>query len=220
MVAAIAFLTAPASGQAQDVVASTFGPGSSFNHGRFWGVAGASLADQFVYGGPGGYFLDQIRLALVDNDAAAYTISFWRGPDINTAVELETWSSVAAPVDGGILSLASSVRPELSPGDVYWIAVQGPPSAPPGGWFFNDDGVTDALYDASPGFSYHPCGNPTFCPGGIGPAPAFDVTASAPEPGSLALLATGLLGLAVPVVRRRRANQMHNGPRHYFSTRP
>jgi len=183
---------------AQTTVASTFGPGDSYSHIQGYlvgdnGFANQSVAEGFVYTGPDGYFLSQVRLALDPNDSP-YTISFLTGADINAATLLESWSTTSS---GGIVALSSALSPALSNGMTYWLAAS---SGGWGGWAYNDQGRFGMAYRLGGGAWVD-------CPGCE--SAAYDVTVTGagvvtPEPATMTLLATGLVGVLGVAWRRRR----------------
>ena len=92
-IAMLATATGTAPAFSQITAATTFGPGDS--HDPIPWIVGAtpefnqSIAQGFVCGGPNGYFLSQLRLALTAA-GSPYTISFLAGADLNAATTLES----------------------------------------------------------------------------------------------------------------------------------
>ena len=196
--AILASAIAAAPALSQVTAASTFGPGDSYSIIQGYqvgdnGVTNQSIATGFVYGGPDGYFLSQVRVAL-DNLEASYTFSFLSGTDLTAATVLESWSLSSI---GGISALSSALSPVLSNGMTYWLVAS---SNDWGGWVYNDQGFAGSAYRQDNGAWVD-------CPSCV--KPAFDVTVSsgevavAPEPASMKLVATGLFGVLVAVRKRR-----------------
>ena len=186
----------PAAASAQLVVTSTFGPGDTYDPFSGWSISPVqSVSERFAYNGPAGYSLSQIRLALFA-PASPFTVSFLTGSDMNTATVLESWSTFST--SPGIVSLSSSLTPELLTGQEYWVSVMNNSST---GWYWSVQGGQGIMYTH---------GNATGpwldCP--TCASEAFDVTVTAvtstPEPATMVLMGTGLLGVFATAHRRRR----------------
>lgn len=188
-------------------VFSTFGPGDSYKTGTGccdqWIVQYSQwMAASFTYAGPGGLPLDQIRFAAyfgVSGGGNA-TASFWAGSNIGGATLIESWALTGYTPDvAQIVSLSSLTGNLFVTGETYWLTLTTPIDGPTGAWRWNDRSLlgVSASFDQGTTWDTYPTLD----------APAWDVSAATtvtPEPGSLALLATGLAGMAGAGLARRR----------------
>lgn len=186
----------PAAASAQVVVASTFGPADSYDTVSGWSISPIqSIAESFVYSGPTGYALSQLRVALFAS-ASPFTVSFLTGSDMNAATMLESWSSFSA--FPGIVRLSSSLAPELLTGQEYWVSVMNNSSS---GWYWSVQGSQSVMYThgnaTGPWLDCSTCTSET-----------FDVTATAvtatPEPATMVFMVTGLFCVLATAHRRRK----------------
>ena len=220
LLAACALVAAAASVTQAQVVATNFGPGSSYQTGtgNAWatghGVTNAGVGSEnavsFVYGLADARLLDNFRFAahwfnLGENELH---VQFYEGADLNAATLLESFTFTApTPFDDHVFMATSLARPLLQPGQTYWIVHTVDDLLGTGwGWQRNDQGAL-GYHARFTDFNSVPPTVGTWVPTN-GETPVFDVTVAAapaavPEPATLGLVALG--GLALALTRRRRA---------------
>jgi hypothetical protein len=203
---------------AQTVVAGNLGAGNTFQLGTVnsWAVGTENDSQfedavSFVYGGSSVAQLYSYSWAVnfFSGSPSTLYVDFMHGSDIATATTLVTGSipDNFANINGSLFTTFPGSSLDLLPGDTYWLRMRlDVPSLSIWGWQWNDQGQSGysfRYWDISD--PNNPSDQGWFTSDGA--TPAFQVEA-VPEPGTLGLLATGLLLMGASVgrgVRRRTA---------------
>ena len=207
---AAAVLTLAAVASHAQVAVSTFGPGDSFRlDAPFHEIAsigptgGYRATSVSFFSGASGQ-LSTIRLAAFTTfDHQPLRVGLYGYPPNLPMVLLEEFLVTPPAANGSIVTLASVVHPLLAEDGFYELRLSAGPSAGLSAysWNYTDQGIQGFMkvQDA-------PDGPWTDVP--IALAPAYEVTVTAaPEPASVALVATGLLALGGARTRARRARR-------------
>lgn len=204
---------APTVANAQTTIYSTFGPGDTYDIGGSLGslvvyppypafpLSGGQYAAGFLFSGPTGYVLSGLRFPAAFR-FGPIDVTFLVGPTMGTATPIDSWvlpADLAAPLQ--IYSFVSTSTPLLIPGQDYWLMLSPASSSGQTNWMVNNQGFTGLEFE-TPGTTNwsHIAGATT---------PAFDVSANlsstvTPEPATMTLFATGLVGIVGAGLRRRR----------------
>jgi hypothetical protein len=183
---------------------SDFGAGDTFQlgisnslavgSGAHFGNDGYEIAVGIIDVIPVSHQLDRIRFAALHVEGPnSLLLRFLAGTDLDTAVTLESFpfEDVVAEDTGSIYTAVSSLKPSLSFGEIYWLALSATdPINSAFGWNYNDLGYV--------GYAFRTTGGSWT--GFQGTSTAFEVdvvSAAVPEPG-LGLLSGALVaGLAL-----------------------
>jgi hypothetical protein len=193
---------------------SDLGPaGSVYNGGSGWTVSGTgtvgtsfSSADLFTVAGSGSLAVSQIDLA-VSNAAGVNTFyaTIWtdNSGTPGSQVAGASWNPLSTTTSFGdccgLVSITGITGVSLTGGQQYFM-ILGPLSTSDNSWNpwnQNNQGVNgDVQYSTDGGVTWNDMGSNT--------TGAFDVLSATPEPGSLFLLGTGLIGMLGAFRRRSK----------------
>ncbi len=189
-----------------DTIYNNFGPGNSYQNstGTAWAVGGSGESGNAVsfvvpMTASGEYQLTEVQFAANWSFGTNLLTVGLFGPsnDINTASLLETWTvSANAQSTPQLFDVAGNAT--LLSGQTYYIEMEGNDPNTEWGWQWNDQ-MQNGYYSEFAGGQW-------FLESGVTPVleiSANPVQTTTPEPGTFMLLASGILGTA-EVVRRKR----------------
>jgi hypothetical protein len=186
---------------ADSIVFSNLGTGGSVYHGGAGWFVTKALSPAFAFTPTSAVYLTQLDMALNyrsgTNSLTVDLMSDSGGP----GAVLESWNASGLPAYGTCCTLqtfSGNGSILLEPGTQYWVAVLPGAGDSNGAWEYNATGDTGTLYENF---------GSGWVPIGALPVGAFEVQGEAstvPEPGTMILLGTGLLGLAGLLRRRSR----------------
>lgn len=199
--ALITVLLSPMTANADLIAFDTFGPGDSFSSSTF-GVDGNAQFQAFQFVAEASGSLSEISVALGRRSelTTATTFQLYTDAGDSLGVLLESIDiannvapSPSSPFSGEVVTFSSIVNSMLNFGDKYWLSYSEPNvfDGSSSLWFFNDQGIS-GLRDTS---DLNVMQNLL---------PAFRVSVSVPEPGTLGLIGIGLAAMGL-TRRKKRA---------------
>ena len=174
-----------------DVIFSNLGPGGTYDPNTGWTIGNPVWAPGAAFSVSGSHTLLNIQVALLHFglDSGPVTISLYTDIAGAPGTLMEDWTLGGVPDIGspnGTLLTLNSAGFVLS-NATYWLIGSAPPEVWDA-WMWNENHTLGTVYLAGSAQQ--------------GVVPAFQVNDTVPEPGTLVLFGSGLLGLA-GVLRRK-----------------
>jgi hypothetical protein len=189
-----------------DVIYSNFGPGNSYISGSAWGIAtNYAFGESFTPGANYDFADAQLAMSGDGTNPQVYLyLESDNGGQPGSILDAMAQQFTMVPLPGSSVdTFYCTSCPTLSAGTTYWI-VASTENGQTALWNMNSTGTSAfaTSYSGSPN-------GPWYVATRVGGALEVDgtpLTSSTPEPGSLALLATGVAGLGF-LLRRKRQSQ-------------
>jgi len=190
---AIAFFAASTGAASAGVIFTDFGPAQTVQN-QSWVVGDTFPNPAMLFISPGDYSVSQIDVALNGGNMSAVSVSLHTDFAAGPGALLGQWNVTNIGVAPAIYTISGISGVNVVAGFGYWLQIT--TADPALGWPLNDQGIFGLVYDPP-------------LPTGNNVLGAFDILGSpvdVPEPFSLSLFASGVVGAAVVRRRRRRAD--------------